>query len=307
MDHIDLTRFDDGGFTVQFIGPPGLIAVDTLVETLSGFAEALAAIGIIVDPTFHLEVYVDSLTPGSVKIGVRLRNKLKSVDGMAVVGAIVIGLLTNYLYDQVKPDEKCQVVLNADKVTIKGDHCDVTIAREVYDLSPRVEAHPKVANGVRRALQAVKKDKAVDAFGVDTTPSAKPSVYVDRPKFDTVLRRLNTFALSAFDESMRSLPPIVHETRIETVRTNLIILKASAWLQRGKRKWTFNWQGIKISAAIADPDFFTQLAARSIALHQGDALDADLDITQRFSPAANVWENVGYRVAKVYSVRLGET
>jgi hypothetical protein len=42
MDHVDLTHFhDDDGFTVQFIGLPGLIAIDTLVETLSGFNEAL--------------------------------------------------------------------------------------------------------------------------------------------------------------------------------------------------------------------------------------------------------------------------
>ena len=78
-------------------------------------------------------------------------------------------------------------------------------------------------------------------------------------------------------------------------------------LQRGKHKWTFNWQGIKISAAITDPDFFDQLAARSIALHQGDALDADLAINQRFLPAAQVWENVSYVIAKVYSVKVGET
>ena len=46
---------------------------------------------------------------------------------------------------------------------------------------------------------------------------------------------------------------------------------------------------------------------RSITLRQGDALDADLSITQRFLAEANVWENFEYTVTKVYSVKLGET
>ena len=146
MDHVDLNHFDDdGGFTVQFIGPPGLIAVGTLVETLSGFTEALETIGAIADPDFQLEVYIDSVSPGSVKIGVKLKKRLKKLGAGSVASAVVIGLFTNYLYDQIKPDEKCTVVIAADKVTVKGDHCDITVSREVYDLTPRIEGNPKVA------------------------------------------------------------------------------------------------------------------------------------------------------------------
>ena len=319
MDRIDLRHFqDDDGFTVQFIGPPGLIAVDTLVETLSGFNEALETIGQIVDPDFDIEVYVDSVSPGSVKIGVKLKKKLKKAGVLALAGVvagtvlpkpreIVTGLFTNYLYDQIKHDEKCTVVLSADKVTVKGDNCDVTIAREVYDLIPKVEGNPKVANGVKRALQAVKKDTAVTGVGVSTTPDRKPEVFLARAKFDTAIKRVNAhsnFGLVSETDSLH-YQAIVHETRTETKRTNLVILKA--WLMRNRRKWSFNWQGLKISAAIKDADFFNQLEARSIALHQGDALDADLAIVQRFLPGANVWQNVSYTVTKVYSVRLGET
>lgn len=319
MGHIDLTQFhDDEGFTVQFIGPPGLIGVETLVETLSGFKEALEAIGHVVDPDFDIEVFVDSVTPGSVRIGVKLKKKLKKLGTVALAGAvlttmaprpreIVTGLLINYLYDQIKPDENCTVVVSAENVTVKGSHCDVTIKREAHDLAPAVGEAPKVAHGVMRALQAMKKDNAVTGLGVSTKPAAKPAVFIERAKFDSAIERVTAkvgFSLMTV-VAREPYEAIVHETRTRSTRTSLVVLKA--WLVRSQRKWSFNWQGLKISAAIKDPDFFDQLEARSIALRQGDALDADLAIVQRFLPAANVWENVSYTVTKVYSVKLGET
>lgn len=321
MDHIDLTHFhDDEGFTVQFIGPQGLIAVDTLVETLSGFHEALETISHIVDPNFDIEVYVDSVSPGSVRIGVKLKKKLNKVGMAALAGAvlttmvpkpreIVTGLFTNYLYDQIKPDEKCTVVVSTENVTVKGSHCDVTIKREVYDLTPALQAHPKVANGVKRALQAVNKDTAVTGIGVSTKPSSKPVVFIERASFSSAIDRVSAKAriglMTEADAEATPHEAMVYQTRSQTARTSVVVLKA--WLVRSRRKWSFNWQGLKISAAIEDPDFFDQLEARSIALRQGDALDADLAIVQRFLPAANVWENVSYTVIKVYSLKLGET
>lgn len=89
------------------------------------------------------------------------------------------------------------------------------------------------------------------------------------------------------------------------MRANLTIIKVV--FKRSKRKWQFNWQGINISAAIADPEFFDKMEERKISLSQGDALDADLSITQHFIEDANVWENVAYEVVKVHSVRVAPT
>lgn len=195
--------------------------------------------------------------------------------------------------------------VSAENVTVQGSHCDVTIRREAYDIKPAVERHPKVANGVKRALHAVKKDAAVTGLGVSTKPATKPTVFIERAKFDSAIKRVAATASFSLDAVRAPHDAIAQETRSQTTRTSLIVLKA--WLVRSRRKWSFNWQGLKISAAIKDPDFFDQLEARSIALRLGDALDADLAIVQRFLPAANVWENVSYTVTKVYSVKLGET
>lgn len=306
MDIIDLTQFENDGFTLKFEGPAGLIRVETLTEALSGFAEALEAIGTIVDPSTEIDVYVDDLSPGSVKIGVKLKKKLKSIDGAAVAGTVILGVLTSYLYDLVKVEEKCSVVVSDDTVRIMGSGCDVTLGRKVHEAAPAARANTKIAEGVTRALSAVKDDKAVTGIGFGKHRDATPALHIARSNFNNALNRLGghaTFLTSPVME-VASIK-VVHETRVQTQRVNLIILKA--WLRRSKHKWMFNWQGLKVSAPILDPDFFDQLEKRSIALHQGDALDADLAITQNYLSDARVWENSTYAVTKVYAVKLGET
>lgn len=306
MDIIDLTQFENDGFTLKFEGPTGLIRVETLSEALLGFAEALEAIGTIVDPSTEIEVYVDDLSPGSVKIGVKLKKKLKGIDGAVVAGTVILGVLTNYLYDLVKVEEKCSVVVSDDTIRIKGSACDVTVNRKVHEAAPTARANTKVANGVARALNAVKDDKAVTGIGFGKHRDATPAFHIARPSFNNALNRLGGFA-TLLSSAIMEAPSInvIPETRVQTQRVNLVVLKA--WLRRSKHKWMFNWQGLKVSAPILDPDFFDQLEKRSIALHQGDALDADLAITQNYLSDARVWENSTYAVTKVYAVKLGET
>jgi hypothetical protein len=310
MDHIDLTEFDDG-FTIKLVGPPGLIAVDTLIETLAGFSQSLKAIGDAVDPLHELEVFVDYVAPGSINIGVRLKQHLKKnakayALAAGVTSQVIVGVFSSYLYDQIKPQRDCEVDVGQDKVTIKGDGCDVTVHRQVYELMPQVGRDPKVAKGVERALKAVNKDPAVQSIGIGASSKAKPVVTVERPQFVEVLYRLQHQRDPIVGRfSAQDGPAPVNTKRTKTDRAHLTVIKAV--LLRSRRKWQFNWRGIKISARITDVDFFDQLEARSVALRQGDALDAELEVTQRFLPEANVWQNQEYTVTKVYSVRVGET
>lgn len=313
MDRIDLTQFDEDGFTIKLVGPPGLIAVDTLIETLAGFSQSLEAIGDAVDPHYSVEVLVDRIAPGSVEIGVRVKRRrqkgARSGTAAMVTSTVIIGLFTNFLYDQIKPQEKCAVDVGAHTVTVKGDNCEVTVSREAHDLMPRIEGNPNVAAGIERALRATKKDRAVQSVGIAARPGAPPAVIVTRRNFDQTLRRLDQ-QRELFDGARSVLMAgkalsVVPERRTRTIRADLTVIKAV--LLRSRRKWQFNWQGINVSAKIVDAHFFDQLETRSLALRQGDALDADLEIKQRFIPDAKVWENESYTVTKVYKVRLGET
>jgi hypothetical protein len=75
--------------------------------------------------------------------------------------------------------------------------------------------------------------------------------------------------------------------RVEKAR--LVILKA--WLVPGNRKWSFEWNGVPISAPIRDEVFYERLASREILIGHGDALDVDLKYLQEYDEALGVYVN----------------
>ena len=124
----------------------------------------------------------------------------------------------------------------------------------------------------------IEEDSAIENFGL--TPNltdAMPLVQLSRDDFS----RLAT--VPSFD----MLPSEKRRERIE--RARLVILKA--WLIPGNRKWSFEWNGVPISASISDTSFFDKLARREILLGQGDALDVELRYEQEYDEALGVYVN----------------
>jgi hypothetical protein len=154
-------------------------------------------------------------------------------------------------------------------------------------------------------LAAVNKDRAVQSIGVTSDKPNAPVAQVYRQDFDRLTARMVAYShpvrwVIAAEDHLA----LTSNTREQTHRAHLTVIKAV--FSRGKRKWQFYWEGHKISATIAHQGFFDELEARSVALRQGDALDADLLVEQR-RVEGNVWENVKYTVTKVYKVTQGET
>ena len=72
-------------------------------------------------------------------------------------------------------------------------------------------------------------------------------------------------------------------------RARLLILKA--WLNHAKRKWSFEWNGVPISAPIADTAFLDQLDRREHLLGAGDALDVEVAYRQTLDAELGVYVN----------------
>jgi hypothetical protein len=319
---IDLREFQDASFVIQFQGPAGAISAETLSDTLLGFEQALKAINSIVNPGTGVELIVDDISPGSVRIGVAIRNL--ALSGMLIVGGalaapaaktlgkdILVELLGNYLYDKLLGSpEVCKVDITESAYTIEGNNCKVTISREAAQFIPDVNASPKVAAGVKKAIDAAAKDPSVEAVGVTERSGYSPGIAIPRDQFEEVKKRIDRRRRVALQREVANVAvdSIISEVptkRTRPRRAHLTVIKAV--LKRGTRKWQFNWQGIPVSAPIKDASFFDALESRAIALRQGDALDAEMLITQEFIAEANVWQNVSYEVVKVYAVTLGDT
>ncbi len=322
---IDLRDFEDSSFVIRFEGPEGAIAAHTLTDALVGFEQALKAINTIVNPGSEVALMVDDISPGSVRIGVAIRRLamsgiLLAAGAMAGPTAkelgkdILVELLGNYLYDKLMSSSDaalCKVDITERGYTIEGNNCKVTISREAAHYVPAVNASAKVASGVKKAIEAAKRDPSVRSVGVTEHSERAPSITIHRDQFDAVKRRIDDRRqavrlpiVEAIRTSIDSLGEIPNR-RVRPERAHLTVVKAV--LKRGKRKWQFNWQGIPVSAPIQDSSFFDALESRDIALRQGDALDAELAITQEYIADAKVWQNVSYTVVKVYAVTLGET
>lgn len=319
MDVVDLRELSDESFEVRFGGVPGRIAVETMSEALLGFKTALEEINRLANPDFELQVYVETITPGSIRFGLKLTKK--RIVGAVVAGAVatvyiakdvVVELFSSYLYDTLKADPICKMDVQPDGSLVfeANTDCRIVLSKEAADRFVQVQRDPTVASGVGRAMTAVEKDKEVTAVEVAPRAAARPVVKIDRGDIKAVQRRLTTRIFSPFGQPAKkevipdSIPTTVPKKRTQNVRANLVIIKAV--LLRSKRKWQFNWQGYKVSAPIKDSSFFDQLEA-GVAIHQGDALDADLVIHQEYLEGARVWQNKSYEVIKVYSVTAGET
>jgi hypothetical protein len=109
------------------------------------------------------------------------------------------------------------------------------------------------------------------------------------------------FARLSIPEQTVSLPG----RRYRDERTTLTIVKAI--FQRGSRKWEFVWHsGVRISAAIQDPNFFARLASREFWFAQGDGLDVTLRVHQRYDDINSVYINEWYEVIQVFQVNHRE-
>lgn len=299
---IDLRRLNDDFFVVRFGGKASEIDVYTLSEALTGIADALREINALVNPGVELEVIVEATSSGSFRAKLKTKKEIATVFGR-VAEAIVLGLLVNYLYDQLTYHKPTYKVVG-DQLIVETWKEKIIFPKSVFDHKDVVSQSPTVAKAVKKTLEAVQQDQAVTSLGVlPTAKKSKPAIDIPRDQFDDVIARLDRALRAPTPELMLDAGHNTPTKRTVAERTPLVIVKAV--LRRSRRKWEFNWHGIDLSAPIVDATFFDRLQTRQIAISQGDSLDVELSITQEFDADARVWRNIHYEVTKVFDLLEG--
>ena len=293
MTTYDLTKLSDDEFVVHFGGRPSEVDVYTFTNAMLGIADALREINAIINPGQSLEVKIDALGAGSFRTRIKTIKRFLPalLHGTAV--NVVLPLFLMFLYDRYLADTSFSVEVNDDVVVIHRGHDRIIISKQAHEKKSMVSDNPKVADGVRRAIEAVREDSSVESIAfVENMHVREPSLIIPREGFDQVLDKVELLAT-------------VPEGRTRTIseRTHLGVIKAV--FERSRRKWQFIWRGIRISASIVDASFFDRLERREIAIAQGDSLDVELAIFQEFDPAARVWINEGYEVVRVFDIVRG--
>lgn len=195
------------------------------------------------------------------------------------MGAVFWGVVANVVYDAtLKNDPPPQITVNTDEVIIKHGTHTVIVPRTVHQASENAKKNPAVQRGLKKTFDALEADQNVTDFGL--------TLRVDDPE---PLLRIPRAEFPRFDAPVGIIPIEEPTDRITTEKARLVILKA--WLNHAKRKWSFEWNGVPISAPITDKVFLDRLDRREHLLGAGDALDVEITFKQSFNKALGVYVN----------------
>lgn len=277
---VSIQGFDFDDFIVlHFGGEPGSIDADTFARSLLGFVETALAINEVVNPGQKIELRLEARGPGSYRAVIR-RIK-KDYGGIFSRGAEAVfwGVVATAIYENViKNDPDIKVIINTSEVIVQKGTTSTVIPRAIYDSAQNANKQPEVRRGIRHTFEPLAADASVTEFGIlQNMTDAKPLVNVPRASFPALI-----------DPALATEELTVKE-RIKEESARLYILKA--WLNHAKRKWSFEWNGVPISAPIIDTNFLDRLQGREFTLGAGDALDAVVAYRQEYDSKLKLYKN----------------
>ena len=278
MVDIALSEFREDTIVVHFGGEFASIDAYTLANSLIGFADTARAVSAFIDPGQEIQILVEATGSGSYRTVIR--RVRKDMGGFFSRGweNVFWGIVAAIIYDAVtKNDPTVNVIVNTNEVIIQRGHDRVIVPRNVYDAAKDAKKSPEVQKGLRKTFEPLQANPNISDFGL-TNRLTDPTPLIRWPR--------ETFP------SIVSSVAVVEETtkeRKHTETARLIILKA--WLNHAKRKWSFEWNGVPISAPISDKEFLDQLDRREHLLGSGDALDVEITYRQTFDPSLRVYVN----------------
>jgi len=285
MKVFDVSKFEDS-VVLYFDTSNTRINAYTLASTLVSIADAAKAANSSINAGHDIEIVVEAIGEGSFKAKISaIYNDSKNIFSSQLVAGVVIGLLSNYIYERVlSVDDSIKVIINSDEVIIeKGDE-KIVVPRNIYEATREAEKNPKFVQAIDRTFQAIEKDPNIKGFGLsDSMDSGKPTIIL--PRKNIILASGEVHEV----EGVRVVP--------ETVELQII----KAILEKGKRKWEFMWRGIKISAPIISQSFYNEFFNHSITIAPGDSLEVKLEIKQVRDEDTGIYVNKSYQVVEVYN------
>ncbi len=288
MGTVDLRKLDGDQIVIHFGGNLTSVDAYTFANSLISFADTIRAVNEIINPGQSIEVRLDAVGPGSFRAVIkRVRKGLGGLFSSApssVFWMIVGAMIIDPYFD---PESIIEIGDNAVIIHRGGDR--IIITRDAFDQFQNVKDNPKVRRGVRQTFEAIERDESIENFGL--TPNLEdeePLLQIPREDFG----RLSQLPEIVGDESKR---------RPQKNRAVIIVLKP--WVDASKHKWSFEWNGVPMSAYVKDEGFIERVKNHEIRFGNGDALDITIEYFQDYDENLDVWINdtQSYLVTIVHS------
>jgi hypothetical protein len=281
MGTVDLRQFGDDQIVIHFGGSLTSIDAYTFANSLVAFADTVRAVNGAISSDDGIEVRVEALGPGSFRAVIKKISKGffgKSLEEFFADGSrrLFWGLIAALIYDKaMRSDPSAKITINTNEVIMETGKDRVIVPRAVYDQMKALETSPEVQRNLSRTFEVIEADDAVENFGL--TPKVDdPEPVVQIPR--AIFPRLSTMTPVEGDGTKR---------RSQTDKARLLINKA--WFTPGNRKWTFEWNGVPITAPIKDETFWSKLEKREYLIGQGDALDVEITYQQTYVEELGIW------------------
>jgi hypothetical protein len=276
----DFRKFDSEQVVIHYGGSLASVDAYTFANSLVAFADTVRAINSVVSPGQDIEIKLEAQAPGSYRAVIRRFRK--GIGGFFGRGAETVfwGLVAALIYDRIIQAEhtKVTITVNSDEVIYQDGEDRVIIPRAVYDQMPNVRKSPEVQENLSRTFKVIERDEAITDFGLTRdVGDAAPVLTVPRSAFHALAEP------ATLEDETRE------RTRVRRELARLVILKA--WFTHARRKWSFEWNGVPISALIVDETFLDQIDRREYLIGSGDALDVTLTYKQNYDDALSMYVN----------------
>ena len=284
MSILKIAEFDNT-VVLHFEVQESSISAYTLASTLTSIADAAAAANRSLNLGTEIEVLVEALGSGSFRAKIRtIQAKAKGFISTQVIPGVIVGVLTSYVYDRtIAREDGVQVIINTDEVIIEHGDDRIVVPRNVHDSMEQAKKNPEFRGAITRTLEAVSRDEAVSGLGfVKRMDSPKPEVMIERVSM-----------VAATELVLDSV-----STRVIEKEVVLRIIKAV--LVPGKRKWEFEWEGIKVTAPILDLEFQQRFVEHEVKIAPADVLRCTLRIHQVGDVQTGLFMNSSYEVLRVH-------
>lgn len=287
MGTVDLKLFDNNQIVIHYGGSLNSVDAYTFANSLVALADTITAVNTEINPGQSVEVRVEAIGTGSFRA--LLKRTARGAKGFFSRGAenLIWAVLGALIYEKLLQSDS-DIIVNTDEVIIKRGQHRIIIPRTAYDHATHLKNKTEVARPLSRTFEVIESDPAIENFGLT------PQIADETPLLQ--ITRGEYARLSRPREALLSNP----DRRIRSERARLLILKP--WLSEGMRKWSFEWNGVPVSAPIADGDFLARLVRREFLIGAGDALDVLFEYEQYYDEQLEIFvnDNNTFVVAKVY-------
>jgi hypothetical protein len=293
MGVVDLRELDGDQVVIHYGGALTSVDAYTFANSLISLADVARAVSDVVDEG-PLEVRVEALGAGSFRA--IIKKIPKGVRRFFSRGAenLFWAYIAFLVIERTQSQEPSNIIINSEEVIIERGSDRVIVPRAVYDRYEAIRGDEKVQESLSRAFEIMEEDEAVENFGITGSLADKePLVQVPRQDFPKF----------AYSEFLATLPQEAEaERRVRTDIAVLVVLKL--WLKANKNKWSFEWNGVPISASVLDFDFLRKVESGEEIIAGGDAVEAELKYWQYLDPEMGIFvnDNSTFEITKVLRV-----